>query len=343
MVAVVVIIVGYRNAGDIADCLRALSSANAEPRFQVFIAENGGPSGMDALIARLEEGDPAWRSGGAAPPAMLEAGKRFRDFTLAAPDGHPIAAVHVAEMAENKGYGGAINAWLRPLLKAPEWEAVWVLNPDTVPEPDALAELAAYARDHGKGMVGSCIIRTDQPDRVFTRGLSWNGFLCRPEAIGRGAEVSVEPDPKEIEARLAAPSGASIYVTRAVLEAIGLMDERFFLYFEDLEWGLRAQRLGMVGYAHRSRVPHKCGTTIGGTASRAGRSKLSVYLGARNLILYERSKHPLCVPWALVTQTGFLAIYGAVGAFANMAAGFRGLIAGLRGEIGRPDSFFNSN
>ena len=50
--------------------------------------------------------------------------------------------------------------------------------------------------------------------------------------------------------------------------------------------------------------------------------------------------HPLRVPWAIVTQTGFLAIYGVVGAFGNMAAGFRGLLAGLKGEIGRPDSFY---
>ena len=343
MAAVVVIIVGYRNAGDIADCLRALASAKPEPRFEVFIAENGGKGGMDALIARLDEGDAAWRPGGAAPPEAPEVAKRVRDYTLVGPDGSPGEPVHVAEMAENMGYAGGINAWLRPLLAAPEWEAVWVLNPDTLPEPDALAELAAYARSHGKGMVGSCIIRTDQPDRVFTRGMAWNRFACRAEAIGRGAEISVEPDPEEIETRLASPSGASIYVTREVVDAIGLMDERYFLYFEDLEWGLRAQRLGMVGYAHRSRVPHKFGTTIGGTARRAARSRLSVYLGARNLILYERSKNPLRVPWALVTQTGFLAIYGAVGAFGNMVAGFRGLVAGLRGEIGRPDSFFKAN
>ena len=82
--------------------------------------------------------------------------------------------MHVAEMDENLGYAGGVNAWLRPLLSNPGWDGVWVLNPDTQPEPDALAELVEYAERHDKGMVGSCIIRTDRLDRVFTRGLEWN-------------------------------------------------------------------------------------------------------------------------------------------------------------------------
>ena len=47
---VVIVVVGFRNAIDIADCLRALARAQPEPTFEVFIAENGGPAAMDALI-----------------------------------------------------------------------------------------------------------------------------------------------------------------------------------------------------------------------------------------------------------------------------------------------------
>ena len=342
MAAVVVIIVGYRNAGDIAECLRALAHAKADPTFEIFISENGGTSGMDALIARLDADDVIIRLPD-NPPVSAEKAERTFCYALARPDGSPGIRAHVAQMTENLGYAGGVNAWLRPLLAVPEWEAAWVLNPDTLPEPDALAELSAHAKTRRKGMVGSCIVRTDQPDLVSTRGLAWNWLACRAEAIGRGADLSIEPDPEEIEAKLVSPSGASLYITRALITSIGLMDERYFLYFEDLEWGERARRLGMVGYAHRSRVPHKCGTTIGGTARRAARSKLSVYLAARNLILYERNKHVLRVPWAILTQTFFLAIYGAVGAFGNMAAGFGGLVAGVRGEVGRPEAFFKAN
>ncbi len=344
MVKVVVLIVGYRNSGDIADCLRALAAADAEPSFGVFIAENGGASGMDALTAQLDAGDAAWRRADApAAPTNPPNSRRSCGYRLIKPDGGAGGSVHLAEMDENLGYAGGVNSWLRPLLAVPGWDAAWVLNPDTQPEHDALAELAAYAESHGKGMVGSCIIHTDRMDKVFTRGLHWNKFAGRVQAIDRGAEIAVEPDAATVEARLTAPSGASVYVTRKLIESIGLMDERYFLYVEDLEWGERARRLGMLGYAHRSRVLHKCGSTIRGTAGRSARSPISVYLGMRNMVLFVRTTHPLWLPWTVVMQAAYLALYGAVGAFANMAVGFEGLAAGLRGQVARPDRFVDTH
>ncbi len=343
MASVVVLIVGYRNPGDIADCLRALAAADAEPSFNVFIAENGGAAGMDALTAHLDAGDPAWRKADAASaPTRPPNSRRSRNYGLVRPDGVDGASVHVAEMDENLGYAGGVNAWLRPLLALPGWDAVWVLNPDTQPDAHALAELALYSRRHDKGMVGSCIIRTDQMDRVFTRGLQWNKVASRAEAIDRGAELAVEPDAATVETRLSGPSGASIYVTRRLVETIGLMDERYFLYNEDLEWGERARRLGMLGYAHKSRVPHKCGTTLGSAPGRRARSRLSVFLNIRNTILYVKANRPLWLPWTVLMQLAYIATYGVAGAFANMAVGFEGLAAGLKGEVGRPDRFLDA-
>ena len=339
MASVLITIVGYQNAGDIVECLQSLASAKAEPSFQIFIAENGGTVGMDALIGRLDAGDPAWRPTETPPPTAPESVKRSRNYMLVHPDGSEAALVHVAEMKENLGYAGGVNAWLRPLQLVLGWEAVWVLNPDTRPEPDALAELAAYAKARGKGMVGSCIIGIGESDTVFTRGLRWNKLTARTVAIGQGAKSVSDPDQDEIEARLTAPSGASVYVTRELIDSIGLPDERYFLYMEDLEWGERAR--GMVGYAHRSRVPHKGGTTIGGSKGRAADSELSVYLHMRNVILFVRNRHPFWLPWTLLMQIAHLAVYGAVGAYPNMRVGFMGIAAGLNGELGRPKRFLD--
>lgn len=343
MVSVVILIVGYRNADDVANCLGALRVANSQPNFEVFIAENGGAAGMSALATRLDANDIGVQKSDVSTPTRPLHALRTDSYRLIRPDGGEGASVHVAEMTQNLGYAGGVNAWLRPLMSAPEWEAAWVLNPDTMPTPEALAELAAYARRHDKGMVGSCIISADRMDAVSTRGLYWNRIAARAEAIGRGADLTVEPDRAHMEARLTAPSGASVYVTRKLIEAIGLMDEDYFLYAEDLEWGERARRLGELGYAHRSRVLHRGGTTIGGAGKRAARSPLSVYLAMRNNVLFVRKNHPLWLPWTVMLQPAYLAIYGAVGAFANMAAGFDGLAAGLRGEIGRPEKFFDAD
>ena len=266
-------------------------------------------------------------------PIML----RRRLFRLVGAGDASGPCVHVAEMAENLGYAGGINAWLRPLLQVPGWEGVWLLNPDTVPTPSALAELVAYSERRGTAMIGSCTTLMACPDHVHSRGLIWRKFVAKTLAVDFHAQSSPAPDPAFLEARLDAPSGASVYVTRGLIERIGLMDERYFLYFEDLEWGYRARRLGPIGYAHLSVVPHKGGTTIGTAGHRAAMSPLAVYLEIRNRLIFVRDKYPAWFFWTVLMQITHAAAFGAVGAFRNMMAAYQGLAAGVFGESGRPD------
>ena len=175
------------------------------------------------------------------------------------------------------------------------------------------------------------------PNLVHSRGLAWRKFAANARAVDYRTPVTPAPNPDDVEARLTSPSGASLYVTRDLIERIGLMDERYFLYFEDLEWGHRAKILGGVGYAHRSVVPHAGGTTIGTSGSRVTLSRLAVYLEVRNRILFVRDKYPAWLPWTIVMQIVHIGTFGAVGAFRNMLVGLQGLVAGISGEVGRPD------
>ena len=340
--SVAVLIVGFRNPGDVVGCLRSLSRAAPEPSFDVFIAENGGAPAMESLVGLLGAADSPCRPlsepglPGSSPDLV-----RRRLFRLMRPDGTAGGRVHVAEMRGNLGYAGGVNAWLRLLLRVPGWEGAWILNPDTEPAPTALAELVACAADRGKGMVGSCLTPMAEPTIVHSRGLRWRNFVAKTLAVDRHAPILPAPDPADVENRLVAPSGASMYVTRALIEKIGLMDERYFLYFEDLEWGCRAKRLNEVGYAHRSVVAHKGGTTIGSAGRRAAMSPLSVYLETRNRILFVRDKHPAWLPWVIAMQVVHSLLFGTSGAFTNLRFAFRGLVAGIVGENGRPDRVFD--
>ena len=210
-----------------------------------------------------------------------------------------------------------------------------------MPTPRALAELKATAARRGKGMVGSCLVNPDRPGEVATRGLSWNPARVRVETIGRGAPTDENPDLDELETRLWAPSGASFYVTRPLVEQIGLMEERYFLYFEDLEWGMKARHLRQLTYAHNSVVLHKHGTTIGSNTNYRSRSTLAEYLETRNIILFVRSHSPRLLWWAVVMRLPYIARYGAVGAFANFRAGIVGLMAGLCGRDGVPGALLS--
>jgi GT2 family glycosyltransferase len=341
---VAVIIIGFRNEADIVGCLRSLGMAAASPSFDVFIAENGGDDAWNALHRAL--------AAEASPCQMLpepdqsigdNAGTGAQTYRLVRLAGQPETRVHIAQMPDNLGYAGAINAWLRILLGQRGWHAAWILNPDTVPTPSALSELADYARLHKKGMVGSRIVDPLRPAEVAIRGLRWNKIAARTTAVDRRASAELEPNRAYIDKQIDAPSGASLFVTRELIDRIGLMDERYFLYFEDLEWGCRAKALGALGYAHQSVVPHEGGTTIGSANTRAGSSRLSVYLEFRNRILFVRQWHRAWLPWTVLMQTVHVAAFMSAGSFRNMRAAASGLAAGLRGEIGRPDRILQSH
>jgi GT2 family glycosyltransferase len=335
--SVAILIVSYRCANDVRGCLEALSRANPEPKFEVFIAENGGPDAFDTLANVLTcEGGPCRNDCHPKDSLVCEHARRNRQLRLVRTDGLQGPLVHLAEMSDNLGYGGGVNAWLRPLLRESGWVGVWVLNPDTEPDPDALAELSAYASSRDKGLVGSRLISMSDPDRIITRGLSWRKLRASSVAIDGYSPTSREPDLESIERRLDAPSGASIYASRELIQGVGLMKEHYFLYFEDLEWGLRAKKFRAPGYAHSSVVHHKGGTTIGTARRRRDRSKLSVYLSARNNILFVREHFLLWLPWTVVVGLMQVMSYAVAGAHANMVTYSRGLLAGLVGERGKP-------
>jgi hypothetical protein len=115
------------------------------------------------------------------------------------------------------------------------------------------------------------------------------------------------------------------------------MDERYFLYFEDLEWGIRAKRKSWrLGYADHSIVAHKGGTTIGSARTRADASILSVYLDFRNRVIFVREHYPRWILWTLFVLVLRAVEFSLAGAPRNTRAALNGIAAAIRGEIGRP-------
>jgi GT2 family glycosyltransferase len=334
---VAVVIIGYRNPADIRDCLLALSDATGEPRFDVFICENGGSSWYQRLLLEL--------SGPQGPcidarPVDITAARfaRFTDMQCLSLRMRP-GKVWVGCAVDNLGYAGGLNAWLNELEAVPGWKGVWLLNPDTMPAPDALAALVDRAEIGKKGMVGSTIFDTERPSEVRCRGgLQWQKFAARTTAIGLGDPRDAQCDAAVVEAALDSPSGASMYVTRPCIEKIGNMDESYFLFFEDLDWGVRAKACGL-GYAAHSMVAHKHGTTTGSAKRSADIPKLSLYLEHRNGIHFVRKFFPRTIPNRIAYSLLFAAKVAMAGSPARSWVIVQALLAALRGERGRPTRF----
>jgi N-acetylglucosaminyl-diphospho-decaprenol L-rhamnosyltransferase len=331
-VEVPIVIVAFGNADDIVKCLGAVARQRRCPNFGVFICENGGPQAFDTLVNTLaEKGGPREGDVESIEPASGDF-VRARKLRL----GAGRTSVTIGEARDNFGFAGGTNAWMRPLLAEPGWTAFWILNPDTWPEPDALAELVDYARKRRKGMVGSRLMIPGRTDIASSRGLKWNKLTAQLMGVDMFAPVSPDPDPEDIERRMDSPTGPSMYVTRDCIERIGLMDESFFLYWEEVDWAMRAKAACGIGYAHKSVVPHVSGSSTGAVRDRAKRSAFSVYLSNRNQLHFVRRHHPRWLLWTLLVAFLRSGQYLVAGSMRNFAAANSGLIAGLRGETGRP-------
>ena len=329
---IAVLIVGFRNPEDIRNCLIALAHIERDPTFDVFICENGGREAYHELVEALTclpclhaECDPADVGGIAAFTEV----RRLRFKSRA-------SNVWIGCAKDNLGYAGGINAWLKPLTSVSGWKGVWILNPDAEPRPNALAALVERAEEGGKAMVGSTILEAGSEHLIrFRGGLHWQTLAARGTAVGLHDKLGDPFDLRAIEEALDALSGASTYATRQCVERIGFMEDSYFLFFEDLDWGARAKRLGL-GYASDSIVAHRGGTTTGSTGTLAGLSQLSVYLEHRNAIHFVRKHRPWTLPIRVVLSLLHALRFLMHGAPRNFVATLEGLFAGLRGERGQP-------
>ncbi len=245
--------------------------------------------------------------------------------------------VRVYRAKDNLGYAGGINVSIRQLEAAAPWSALWILNPDTEPDPQALAALVRRAREGRYGLVSSRLV-FKATGRVQSYGGRWRPLIARGFNIGMNAPRDAIPDFDAIERRMDYVSGASLFATREYVESVGPMDERYFLYCEEVDWCFRRGHR-RLGYAHEALVYHSHGTTIGSSAGRGERSRISVYLDERNKLLFTRRFYPALYPLVLLTTLVLTLQYLMAGAIDNFFVALSGWFAGVRGEEGRPDLF----
>jgi GT2 family glycosyltransferase len=330
--SVIVAIVAYGRPEEAVRCLSALARSSFAA-FEIVIVENAGAAAYEALCAalaeRLPEAAERAHEGIAETRRAGPRALRSRHFALASGQ-----SVLVIEAADNLGYGGGVNLALAAIADRPGWRGVWILNPDTEPEPQALAALVEYAEAGRYGLVG-CRLVLSAAGVVQTRGGTWRRLLARGRSLGYGETADAAVDSEAIERRLEWVSGAACYATREFVERVGPMYEEFFLYCEDVDWSLRGRRF-RLGYAHDAVVRHAHGTAIGSAASIRARSDLSIYLMERNALLLTRRQFPWLYPLVLVTTLGLSVDYLLRGDRRTFLAACRGWWAGVRGETGRP-------
>jgi GT2 family glycosyltransferase len=181
----------------------------------------------------------------------------------------------------NLGFAGGNNVGLRYALARGAFSYVWILNNDTVVAQESLTELVRRANQlNSAGIVGSTLVYYRLPDRIQAYcGGAYNKLSGSTRYLGNGLSArDLNTDPTNVEQNIDYVSGASMLVSAEFLRVIGLMEEEYFLYFEELDWAVRSGGQFLMGYAPKSIVYHKEGAAIGtNSTDPAQKSALADY------------------------------------------------------------------
>ena len=289
-------VINWNGWQDTLSCAQSLQAMDGPP-FHLLLCDNGSTDGSYERLC-------AWASkvsvGSGGNTCELGAGACVASFGRPAGPQGVLQCIHVMRLPRNLGYAGAINRCIEWGAQAIGPECYWLLNNDIWLDPAALGQLVeAVGSAPNIGLCGSVLLEWDPPHQVqavggrFDRWLAVGRHIKRlPAHAGPGPALFFDID---------YPVGASMLVTREFVRIVGLMDEGYFLYYEEVDWALRGRACGFQpAVALCSEVRHKEGASTGSMGGVRRKSMLSEYYGVVNRLRITRKFTPWLLPlvWA---------------------------------------------
>jgi len=237
-----------------ADCLRSVLESNY-PRLHIAVVDNASRDGTVEFVRRV------------------------------------FPQVTVIENQRNLGYAAGCNVGIRYALdKGAKY--VFLLNNDTLVESGLIDLLVSWAESHpSDGILTPLICYTDKSKDVWFAGSRRRPLTLDTEEFGKGRtkRISVKQS-REVDYVI----GCAMFVRSQVLREVGLFDESFFMYYEDLDLSIRAQTAGYkLRYVAGSAVWHRVETSTSNAPS------LRYYYRARGSVRFYR-KYVAGVHWLII-------------------------------------------
>ena len=269
--SIFVIVVNWNGNTDTVECISSLAKVRTLfPLLSIVVVDNGSTDG-----------------------SIAEVKKKF-------------SWVHCIDVGKNLGFAGGNNIGITYAMEQ-RAEYIWLLNNDTVADTGVLSSLSSF-KDPSVGAIGSKIYFSKGHEYHKTRYrkknlgsvlwyaggiIDWDNML----ASHRGVD-EVDIGQFDIEQETDFITGCSFFVRSDVLKKVGVLDESFFMYMEDLDLSLRIQKAGYkTVYNPHSVVWHKNASSSGGSGST-----LHEYYQTRNRLKIGMKYAPLRTKVALLRE-----------------------------------------
>jgi GT2 family glycosyltransferase len=235
-------------------------------KLTVVILNWNGKNDTLACLASLKQSTASFSTvvvdNGSTDDSIAEISKNFPEATLL-PTG------------QNLGYAGGNNVGIEYALKQGA-DLVLLLNNDTIVDPHFIAALMQAAASKTTGIFGAYPLRMSQPDQLDHLGGVWNSASASFDLIGSGAPKGFKTDKP-----LDYVCGCSILIRREVFETIGLLESKFFLFWEEADFCVRAKKAGFgIDVCYEAQLLHKV------SASFVGGSPMKTYFWWRGRWLW---------------------------------------------------------
>ncbi len=229
--SVVVVVVNWNGASQSRRCLQSLQNLDYS-NVEVCLVDNGSSDGSGRELA-----------------------DEFSEVTVLA-------------LESNLGYAGGCNAGIR-WAEQSGGAYVWLLNNDTTVDAAALRALVTRGEEFcsagATAILSPKILLMAEPNKIWSAGGTLRWPWLERDHVGTGEEDNSRTMPGQLEWA----SGCSLFFPTSVASAVGPLDERYFLYLEDVDWCLRARRRGIpIWFVPEARLWHNVSQSVKEVDSR---------------------------------------------------------------------------
>lgn len=293
-ISVAIILVNWNGLEFTQACLRSLAKVDY-PNFKIIVVDNGS-----------EENE----------------GEKLN---------HTFPEIDLIQSEKNLGFSGGNNLGIRKAIEQ-GFSHVLLLNNDTEVEPDFLGELIRAANKYpDAGIIQPLILFLHNPREIWSAGGKWIPAFSRSLTLGDREPLA--------DYRIKSPSldwatGCAMLVSVPAIEKAGLLNEQFFVYFEDVEWSLRIRKAGFSIYLEeQSKIYHEAGASSKKQHAEGTLSPKVFYYHVRNQFLLIRTLEKnkgLSFAYHLGRFSLWMVYFLARGRFTKLKAVAKGIRDGLR-------------